>query len=231
MGAPFDDIKARVKDREGGDLLHKDLRKDLNIIPHHESPQPGDGPIKLFEIVVSGNSLRLRKEFFPGTGETAKVISERFLDTGGLPENASAKAETEVDSDRLVGDDILSTGTPGTSQFDLPVRGPEVYLFRLSIDSLYVDPRCLSFDDTKFHPHYGNCAYSTDGKRFAFASRGDSEHFKSFWVDETKKEEQRHKFNLHLVLTPSVHTQDPDERHLTRIIIDPKARDGGGPGG
>jgi len=228
MGKPFDDIKKRINAS-----VDSALQKDWGIEPKHELPVDNDGPIRFFDIEIAGNSIVVTPRVFKNTaGESASDIIGRFLATGDLPSEGFVEDPDNPDPILVLGldeDDYLINGKPGPSQLDLAIRGPEAFLFRLSINSLFVDPKTLSFTDPKFHKHYGNCNFSSDGKRFAFAAKGDPRHFDSLWIDRENKIEQRHKFNIHLVLTDPSDAIPTDDRYLTRIIFDPKARDGGAP--
>ena len=231
MGKPIEDIRIRINYP-----VDEDLENDLEIVPKHEPPVADFGPIKLFSFNVIGKNIEVKQSQYANVeGRTALDIVEQFIRNGSVGGERIAAFVAKNGPSPLVDDDVLTSGKPGTSQFDIAVLGQEVYLFDISIPTLFVDPKILSFERGEFHPHYGNCRVSDDGKRFAFAARGDAAHRKSFKrkeVDSNGTEievEQRHKFNLHLVLTDSADTVHPDERLLTRIIVDPKARDGGFP--
>lgn len=235
MGEAVKDIIENIKDCPG-----VKLSTNVSQVPSGQdcitllkvSPGPGDSDCKWSLMVAH----RENTEQTPAS----EIIAE-FL-ASGWPEGHSLE-KTELDEIVSVLS-ILKTHLwrqssetesgmiekeDEHSHFDFKVYGPKVICLEIDVPDLFVDPKMLSFeeiDGSLDHlKYYSNCAANTTTlKRMAFAATGSDEH-KAHMHDN-----HGHKFNLHFVLTDEGGDDDLSRKY-TRIIFDPKARDGGGPGG
>tara|TARA_R110002110_G_scaffold254424_3_gene470294 strand:- start:241 stop:963 length:723 start_codon:yes stop_codon:yes gene_type:complete len=218
--------------------------RDLTLTDHLDTPSKTYPSIKKFYLSTKGGSgckLEIIPDFRPNVGEHSieQIIDTFFQEPlGGMPLDAGEATDLNL-IDVLIGVAKTENGAnkgnllaqEGPSTLDIEVKGPEVFLLEIQVDNLFVDPEILSFKDPKTNTHkfYRHCKLDENSyKRFAFSLKGDQEHkdhLKVIGNSATAGD----KFNLHLVYTLEGSVANQADRRHTRIILDPKARDGGSP--
>jgi hypothetical protein len=229
------------------ELMANEPAEDLAVKIDHGIPSSAYKSIRKFYLTAdpaNGCGLKIIPAFEANSNNDpiSKIISDFFAEPDDSP-NLNARSIEDLSTGNPINLELINVligvgldnrsllSKEGPSTFDIDVKGPEVFLLEIKIRNLFIDPHVLSFKDPKPNTHrfYKNCQPKKDSfKRMAFSLLGTQDHKDHLNIGENE-DLKGDKFNLHLVYTQENPENTSEKGRYTKIIIDPKARDGGGP--